>query len=62
MGLEKQIIELEKKIRGKMCGIKNKTILPKDSNIGVLFKHLKEKDVVLYERLIEEYKNILKDL
>lgn len=60
MSIEKEINKLERKIRGKMNGIKNKTITPKESKIGIFFKYLKEKDTVLYNQLINEYKKIMK--
>ena len=53
----KQLIELEKLIRGKMGAIKRGELLPKDSGIGRLFTIMKEGDLPLYESLLEEYKN-----
>lgn len=51
------IEKLEKQIKGKMAAIKRGELLPKDSGIGKLFSALKEKDIPLYEKLLEEYKN-----
>jgi hypothetical protein len=62
MGNERLLIKVEKKIKGKMLGIKNRTITPKESNIGFLFNTMKNLDEALYEKLISEYKIILGDL
>ena len=57
---EKNLIKLEKEIRGKMISIKNGTLLPKDSGIGRLMNILKPLDEPLYTELINKYKEILK--
>ena len=59
---EKTLIEIEKKIRGKMTAIKNNTLTPKDSNIGVLLNSMKTNDEALYNTLMAEYKIIIKNL
>lgn len=55
---EKYLIQLEKTIKQKMVLIKNEKLTKKDSNIGYLFKQLKELDEPLYMKLINEYKKI----
>ena len=55
-------LELERKIKGKMAAIKREELTPTESNIGVLFKNLKQKDEVLYTELINEYKIVLKNI
>jgi hypothetical protein len=57
----KEIIQLEKKIIGKMVAIKNGTLTPKDSNIGKLLNRLKTLDEASYEKHLEQYKKILND-
>jgi hypothetical protein len=58
----KDLKKLEFLIRGKMGAIKNKSLTPKDSNIGVLFNKLHEQDEALYEELLKEYVVISKDV
>jgi hypothetical protein len=53
---------LEKKILGKMGAIKNGTLTPKDSGIGVLLNRLKPLDEVLYLELLNKYKTILTNI
>lgn len=53
------IEQIEKKIRGGMSAIKNKTKTPQEAGLGVLFSKLKNMDEALYEKLIIEYKDIL---
>lgn len=62
MGSEKVLIQLERKIKGKMMCIRDGTLTPANSEIGVLFKILKAKDEALHDELINEYKTILKTL
>ena len=54
--------DLERAIDSKMKKIANKTITPKESNIGGLFNSLKGVDEVSYDMRIEKYKKILKEL
>ena len=56
---EKNIIKLEKTIRGKMIAIKAGTLTPKESEIGKLMNLMKNFDEPLYEKLIKNYKEIL---
>ena len=60
MAREKDIIRLEKEIRVKMMQIKNGKISPKDSGIGKLINLMKAFDEPLYDKIIIEYKDILK--
>ena len=57
----KEIIQLEKKITGKILAIKNGTLTPKDSNIGKLLNRLKTLDEASYENLLNRYKKTLND-
>jgi len=54
------IKQIEKNIKSKMKEIKEGDITPKESGIGKQFNKLKELDEASYERLIKEYKEILK--
>lgn len=62
MSTEKNLQKLEKEIRGKMLSIKLGKLLPKDSGIGKLINLLKGIDEPLYEKIMTEYKDILKNL
>lgn len=62
MSTEKNLQKLEKEIRGKMLSIKLGKLLPKDSGIGKLINLLKGIDEPLYEKIMAEYKDILKNL
>lgn len=62
MSTEKNLQKLEKEIRGKMLSIKLGKLLPKDSGIGKLINLLKGLDEPLYEKIMAEYKDILKNL
>lgn len=53
------IEQIERKINLKMKKIKNGELTPKDSNIGLLFNGLKQKDEVSYDQLMLKYKRIL---
>ena len=59
---EKLLIQLEKRMRGKMKAIELKEITAKDSEIGKLFPIMKNLDEVLYEKLLKEYVAISKKL
>jgi hypothetical protein len=62
MAKEKDLIRLEKEIRGKMVQIKNKKMTPSESGIGKLLNLIKSFDEPLFEKLISEYKKILTDI
>ena len=62
MAQEKDIVKLEKEIRNKMRSIKLKNITPKDSGIGKMINLMKSFDEPLFDRLMIEYKEILKGL
>ena len=57
LGLVKQI---ERNIRIKMRDIKDGTLKPKESRIGLQFTKLKSLDEASYENLLTQYKQILK--
>lgn len=61
MASEKNIIKLEKEIRVKMIQIKNGKITPAESGIGKFINLLKSIDEPLYDKLMAEYKTILKN-
>ncbi len=54
--------QLEKKITGKIIAIKNGKETPAESGIGKLFARLKPIDEPLYEKLMEKYKAVTKEL
>lgn len=60
MASEKELIKLEKEIRSKMIQIKNGKITPAESGIGKLINIMKKFDEPLFEKLISEYKLIIK--
>ena len=60
MASEKELIKLEKEIRSKMIQIKNVKITPAESGIGKLINIMKKFDEPLFEKLISEYKLIIK--
>lgn len=55
------MIKLEATIRHKMEEIKKQRISLKDSGIGGLMNNLKQVDVALYEKIMPEYKKMVKD-
>jgi len=59
---EKFLINLEKLVTAKMGAIKRREILPQDSGIGIQLNRIKLLDQACYERLIKEYKTVLKTL
>lgn len=61
MASEKNIIKLEKEIRVKMIQIKNGKITPAESGIGKFINLMKSIDEPLYDKLMAEYKTILKN-
>lgn len=60
MAREKDIIRLEKEIKSKMVQIKNKKLAPSESGIGKLINLMKTFDEPLFDKLMSEYKEILK--
>jgi hypothetical protein len=56
---ERELIKLEKTIRGKMDDIKNQRVSLKDSGIGGLMNTLKKVDEASYERIMPEYKKMV---
>lgn len=61
MAKERDLIRLEKEIKSKMIQIKNKKLTPAESGIGKLINLMKTFDEPLFERLMSEYKQILRD-
>jgi len=53
------IEQIERKINLKMKKIQKGELTPKESNIGMLFNGLKQKDEVSYDKLMLKYKRIL---
>jgi hypothetical protein len=62
MAREKDIIRLEKEIKSKMAQIKNKKLAPSESGIGKLINLMKTFDEPLFDKLMSDYKQILKDI
>ena len=60
MAREKDIIRLEKEIKSKMVQIKNKKLTTSESGIGKLINLMKTFDEPLFDKLMSEYKEILK--
>jgi hypothetical protein len=58
---EIELIKLEATIRQKMEEIKKQRVSLKDSGIGGLMNTLKKVDAALYERIMPEYKKMVKD-
>jgi hypothetical protein len=62
MAREKDIIRLEKEIRGKFLQLKLKKVTPAESGIGRLLNLMKAFDEPLFDELMKEYKVILANL
>lgn len=60
MARERDLIRLEKQIKSKMIQIKSRKLTPAESGIGRLLNLMKGFDEPLFEKLISEYKDILK--
>lgn len=58
---ERELIKLEATIRNKMEEIKKQRISLKDSGIGGLMNALKKVDEALYEKIMPEYKKMVKE-
>jgi len=56
---ERELIKLEATIRNKMAEIKAQRITLKDSGIGALMNSLKRADEALYEKILQEYKQMV---
>lgn len=58
---ERELIKLEATIRNKMEEIKKQRVSLRDSGIGGLMNSLKKVDEALYEKIMPEYKKMVKD-
>jgi hypothetical protein len=58
---ERELIKLEATIRNKMEEIRKQRVSLKDSGIGGLMNSLKKVDEALYERIMPEYKKMVKE-
>ena len=58
---ERDLIKLEATIRNKMEEIKKQRVSLKDSGIGGLMNTLKKVDEALYEKIMPEYKKMVKE-
>lgn len=57
---ERELIKLEATIRNKMEEIRKQRVSLKDSGIGGLMNALKKVDEALYDRIMPEYKKMVK--
>ncbi len=58
---ERELIKLEATIRSKMEDIKKQRVTLKDSGLGGLMNTLKKVDEALYEKIMPDYKRMVKD-
>ena len=58
---ERELIKLEATIRNKMEEIKKQRVSLKDSGIGGLMNSLKKVDEALYEKIMPDYKKMVKE-
>ena len=58
---ERELIKLEAIIRNKMEEIRKQRVSLKDSGIGGLMTTLKKVDEALYEKIMPEYKKMVKE-
>jgi hypothetical protein len=58
---ERELIKLEATIRTKMEDIRKQRVSLKDSGIGGLMNSLKKVDEALYEKILPEYKKMVKE-
>ena len=58
---ERELIKLEATIRNKMEEIRKQRVSLKDSGIGGLMNTLKKVDEALYEKLMPDYKKMVKE-
>jgi len=57
--LNKEMLQMEKRIIGKFQAIKSKKITVKESKIDVLFSYVQKVDPFLFDKLNNEYNKIL---
>jgi|APTNR8051073442_1049403.scaffolds.fasta_scaffold00452_10 DNA-directed RNA polymerase alpha subunit len=57
---ERELIKLEATIRKKMEEIKNQKVSLKDSGVGSLMNMLKKTDEAAYEKIMPQYKEMMK--
>ncbi|MBX2946234.1 MAG: hypothetical protein KF725_10395 [Cyclobacteriaceae bacterium] len=58
---ERELIKLEATIRNKMEEVKKQRLSLKDSGLGGLMNTLKKVDEALYEKIMPEYKAMVKE-
>lgn len=58
---ERELRKLEAVIRGKMEDIRKQKVTLKDSGLGGLMNTLKKVDEALYEKIMPEYKEMVKN-
>jgi len=58
---ERELIKLEATIRNKMEEIRKQRVSLKNSGIGGLMNSLKKVDEALYEKIMPEYKKMVKE-
>lgn len=58
---ERELIKLEATIRKKMEDIRKQRVSLKDSGIGGMMNTLKKVDEALYEKIMPEYKLMVKE-
>lgn len=58
---ERELIKLEATIRKKMDDIRKQRVSLKDSGIGGMMNTLKKVDEALYEKIMPEYKLMVKE-
>lgn len=58
---ERELRKLEAVIRGKMEDIRKQKVSLKDSGLGGLMNTLKKVDEALYEKIMPEYKEMVKN-
>jgi hypothetical protein len=61
MMTERDLRKLEGMIRKKMEDIKAQRVSLRDSGIGGMMNNLKKADEALYEKILPEYKQMVKD-
>ncbi len=59
---ERELIKLEATIRTKMDEIRKHKVKLKDSGIGGLMNTLRKVDEAAYEKMMPEYKKMVKDV
>jgi len=62
MTSERHLLKLEREIKVKMNQIKLGKTTPKDSGIGRMINLMKDLDEPLYDKILVEYKEILKSI